>query len=379
MAIVVVFILLMVLSVLFHFMGQWRLPELASNWGMMDTTLMITFVICGVVYIAVILFTALAVYRYRHKEGRRAKFDPENKKLEWWLTGLTSLGIVAMLAPGLVVYADFVNVPKDAAKFEVLAQQWSWMYRFPGKDKILGTSAVKFVSFDNPFGLDPLDKHGQDDVLVNNSEVHLPIDQPIEVLLRSKDVLHNFYVPQFRAKMDIVPGIETSFWFTPTRLGKFEVLCAELCGIGHFNMRGHVVVESNDDFQQWLMDYPTFDQSMHSAAGDELSAMAQQGKQLAQSKGCIACHDFSDRPAAPSWQALFGKTRLLVNGDSIVVDEAYIKESILQPSAKIAKGYAPVMPPYQLSDLEINAIIAFIKEAGRVSGVPAVKPSNSQE
>ena len=249
-------------TVLFHLLSPWWFTPIASNWGLIDTTVIITFWVTGVVFIAVVLFTAWCAYRYRYREGNRAEYEPENTKLEWQLTIFTSIGVVVMLTPGLWAWNDFVNVPEEAAEMEVVARQWDWSYRFPGKDGILGKTDFRLINDDNPFGVDPKDPNGQDDVLIDDPEVHLPLGKPVKVLLRSIDVLHDFYVPQFRAKMDMVPGSITYFWFTPTRTGTFDVLCFELCGVGHHNMRGNVVVEKDSDFQAWLAEQPTFAQSM---------------------------------------------------------------------------------------------------------------------
>ena len=249
-------------TVLFHLLSPWWFTPIASNWGLIDTTVIITFWVTGVVFIAVVLFTAWCAYRYRYREGNRAEYEPENTKLEWQLTIATSIGVIVMLAPGLWAWNDFVNVPEEAAEMEVVARQWDWRYRFPGKDGILGKTDFRLINDDNPFGVDPKDPNGQDDVLIDDPEVHLPLGKPVKVLLRSIDVLHDFYVPQFRAKMDMVPGSITYFWFTPTRTGTFDVLCFELCGVGHHNMRGNVVVEKDSDFQAWLAEQPTFAQSM---------------------------------------------------------------------------------------------------------------------
>ena len=264
MALAIALIILVVGSVLFHFLTPWWLTPVASNWGTIDDTINITFWVTGIVFVAVNLFMAYAIIRYRHRKNRRAHYEPENKKLEWWLTGITAVGVAAMLAPGLFVWAKFVDVPEGAAVFEAVGKQWHWSYRFPGKDRVLGTVAAKYMSDNNPFGMNPDDPNGQDDVLVVSPEVHLPIDQPVKALLRSTDVLHNFAVAQFRVKMDLVPGLVTYVWFTPTRTGKFDLLCEELCGIGHFTMRGRVVVEEEDAFQTWLASYPTFAQTLKS-------------------------------------------------------------------------------------------------------------------
>jgi cytochrome c oxidase subunit 2 len=163
-----------------------------------------------------------------------------------------------MLAPGLVVWHQFVTVPADATEVEVVGQQWLWSYRLPGKDGRLGTSDARNVSSDNPLGLNPNDPSGQDDVVIESDDLHLPVGKPVKVLLRSIDVLHDFYVPEFRAKMDMVPGSVTYFWFTPTRTGTFEVLCAELCGVAHAQMRSKVIVQEEKDYHAWLEKQQTF-------------------------------------------------------------------------------------------------------------------------
>ncbi len=262
MVVAIALVLVAIGSVVFHFMSPWWWTPIASNWGYIDDTIIITFWITGVVFVAVILFMAYCVLRYRHRSGHRSEYRPENNKLEWWLTGLTTVGVVGMLAPGLFVWNQFVSVPENATEFEVVAQQWQWTFRFPGKDGKLGTSNSRFITSDNPFGLNPEDPNGRDDVLVDDSELHLPLDKPVKVLLRSIDVLHDFSVPQFRAKMDMVPGSITYFWLTPTRTGTFDILCFELCGIGHHAMRGQVVVEEEGAFKAWLGTHETFAQSL---------------------------------------------------------------------------------------------------------------------
>jgi cytochrome c oxidase subunit 2 len=260
MIIALVLILLAVGSVAFHLWSPWWWTPIASNWGYIDDTIILTFWITGVVFVAVVLFMAYCVLRYRYKPDRRAEYEPESTKLEWTLTILTSLGVAGMLAPGLFVWNQYVTVPEGADRVEVLGQQWSWGYRYPGKDGVLGTTEPRFVNADNPFGISPDDPNGKDDVMVEADDLHLPLDRPVKMLLRSIDVLHDFYVPQFRAKMDLVPGMVTYFWVTPIRTGTFEVLCAELCGLYHHGMRSYVVVEEEADFQAWLAEQVTFEE-----------------------------------------------------------------------------------------------------------------------
>src|SRR2546429_4514403 len=158
MVMAVALVLLVVGTILFHFLSPWWFTPIASNWKMMDDTVNITFVVTGIVFVAVNLFMACAVFLYRHRQGRRAEYAPENKKLEWWLTILTSIGVAAMLTPGLFVWAKFVTVPKGATVVEVVGQQWTWSYRFPGRDGALGSTDARLITPDNPFGIDPKDR-----------------------------------------------------------------------------------------------------------------------------------------------------------------------------------------------------------------------------
>ena len=265
----IVLILLTVGSVWFHFWSPWWWTPIASNWGYIDDTIILTFWITGAVFVAVVMFMAYCLIRYRNTPDRVAEYDPESTKLEWWLTIVTSLGVAGMLAPGLFVWNQYVTVPEGADRVEVLGQQWSWNYRYPGKDGVFGKSEPQFVNEDNPFGIVPGDPNGLDDVLIEFEDMHLPLDRPVKLLLRSIDVLHDFYVPQFRAKMDLVPGMITYFWMIPTRTGTFEVLCAELCGLAHHQMRSYVVVEEESDFQVWLEEQVTFEEYAARARGDD--------------------------------------------------------------------------------------------------------------
>ncbi len=266
----IILVLVAVGSVVFHLLSPWWWTPIASNWGYIDHTINLTFWITGVVFTAIILFTAYCVFRFRHQEGRRAVYNPENKKLEWWLTIVTAVGVTAMLVPGLFVWNQFVTVPEGATEVEVIGQQWQWSFRLPGEDGRLGTSDTRNVGPDNPLGLNPNDPNAHDDVVIQADDLHLLLGKPVKVLLRSIDVLHSFYVPEFRAKMDLVPGMVSYVWFTPTRTGTFELLCAELCGSAHYAMRSKVVVDEESEYQAWLRKQKTFAQ---------LSARTRQAKE----------------------------------------------------------------------------------------------------
>lgn len=269
MFIAIILVLLVVGSVAFHMLSPWWWTPIASNWGYIDTTLIITFWITGIVFVLVVLFLAYCLFAFRHREGHKAVFDPENKRLEIGLTVITAIGVTALLVPGLFVWKQFVTVPDDATEVEVVAQQWSWNYRLPGEDGQLGSAATEHITDDNPLGINPFDRYGKDDVIIQGGELYLPLGQPVKMLLRSIDVLHNYYVPEFRAKMDMVPGMVTYYWFIPTRTGEFEVLCAEFCGTAHGYMRGDVYVVTPEEYQEWLAEQDTFADYAAAATQDQ--------------------------------------------------------------------------------------------------------------
>jgi cytochrome c oxidase subunit 2 len=192
----------------------------------------------------------------------------------------------------------------------------------------------------------------------------------VNVLLRSHDVLHDFYVPPFRARMNMVPGQISTFWFTPTVAGRYEALCSQLCGVGHPNMRAHVVVEDAASFQAWHNALPTFAAMQENvraaqAAGAGGGSLPERGRALADAKGCVACHsiDGSQR-VGPTWKGLFGKTENMRDGSTAKVDEKFLRDFIRDPQARGIKGFAPVMPKIELSDEELAALVAYIQTLG---------------
>ncbi|CAG2160836.1 cytochrome c oxidase subunit II [Cupriavidus numazuensis] len=399
MAMAIVLVVIVVASVLFHFLSPWWATPLASNWKQMDDTLTITLVITGIFFVVINLFLGYMVWRFRHdaprhgaQRGHRADYHPENRKLEIWLTIGTAIGVMALLAPGLFVYADYVRPPREAMVLEVIGQQWQWAFRFPGKSGQLGTSDPRFVSGTNPLGLNPDDPRGQDNIVISGPEVHLPLNRPVKVLLRSRDVLHDFYVPPFRARMNMVPGMVTSFWFTPTQAGRFEILCAQLCGVGHYNMRGMVVVEEQAAFDAWLAKQPTFAMTLAKAAAPPAvaptaaaggatgmdPALLEKGRALAQSKGCAGCHSIDGNPGVgPTWKGLYGRTETFADGSSAPVNDAFLKEEITNPQARLVKGFGPVMPKIALTDDEVGALAAYIRSQGSGADTGTAPPESA--
>ncbi len=273
-AVSVVLALVIIGSIAFHFWTPWWWTEVASNWGNIDDTIILTFWVTGAVFCAVCLFMSYCVWQFRYSEDRKSEYKPENSTLEWTLTILTTLGVCALLAPGLIVWKKYVTVPDDAADMEVMAQQWYWNYRLPGEDGILGLTDLRNINEDNPFGMNLDDPNGLDDVLIEGDDLHILLNQPVKVNLRSIDVLHDFYIPQFRAKMDMVPGVVTYYWFTPIRTGDFEILCMEYCGTGHYSMRGRVLVDEQKDYEEWLSEQMTFEEMLASIDKTDLIQLA---------------------------------------------------------------------------------------------------------
>jgi cytochrome c oxidase subunit 2 len=354
--------LLVVITVLFHFLSPWWFTPLAADWESIDTTVILTFWVTGVVFVVLNGFLIWVIIRYRHREGLKAHFEPESKKLEWWLTIITSAAVIAMLAPGLWVWARIIEVPEDAAVVEVVGQQWHWSFRFPGEDGVLGQVAVELMNVDNPFGMKPDDPAGQDDVLVANPELHLIINQPYKFVLRSKDVLHNFTVPQFRVKMDLVPGMTPYAWLKPTRAGRFDIMCEELCGIAHFAMRGAVVVEEKDAFNDWLDSYPTFAEILARPAPDATTGQALYAV-------CSACHGAG------------GEGNEMLNAPKLAgLQVWYLRRQILNfkhglrganPDDTFGAQMAP-MAATLVDEAAINNVVAYIASLPNTDSAPTI-------
>ncbi|WP_290652498.1 cytochrome c oxidase subunit II [Aquisalimonas sp.] len=363
MVLAIILTIIVIGSVAFHLLTPWTLTELGSNWQSMDAMLHISFAITGVVFVAVTLFMVLAIVRYRHRPGRKAQYSPDSRRLELWLLGLTTVGIVALLAPGLVYYYDFTRTPDDAMRVEVVGEQWRFAFRYPGESGQLGRTSIEHVTSDNPLGLDPGDPASQDDIVIPaGGDLHLPVDQPVELVMRARDVIHSFFVPEFRAKMDMVPGMVTSFWFTPTRTGTFEALCAQHCGVGHYNMSATVNVMEREAFEDWLGEQQTFGEHLAALGDRDEDDEVSWGRELATSEGCMACHsDDGSRDVGPTWLNLYGREVTLEDDSTVVADEEYIRRSITDPRAQLTKGYPPAMPAYDFDDDELDALVAYIR------------------
>lgn len=234
-------------------MRRWWLPPVASVHGVaVDRLFNVTLVLTGLVYVGVHVLLAWLIWRYPAHGTERAAHWHENRTLELTYTIVPAIALVILISMGAVVFARIHRpAPSDALVVEVRAEQFAWVARYPGPDGAFGRVDPARINLrENPMGLDPADPAGADDIVTR--ELHLVADRPVRVRLRAKDVLHSFFIPQFRVKQDAVPGMTIETWFVPTRAGDYEIACAELCGVGHYVMRGKVRVESQQAFDAWL-------------------------------------------------------------------------------------------------------------------------------
>jgi len=241
--------LVLVVVATFLFTKDW-LPPLKSDRIAIDHALAITLAVTGLVFIITNLMLAWFGYAYQDGPGAKAAYWHDSPRLEMTWT-LVTAGILAIfLFNALSLWAKVTAPPPaDAVLIEVTGQQFAWNVRYPGKDGVLGKTDHLQASQDNPIGLVKDDPASKDDLLLLN-QIYLPKDRPVRVQVRSMDVIHSFFLPNFRVKQDAMPGMTIDIWFTPTELGDFEIACAEHCGLGHYRMRGQVHVVPAADLEK---------------------------------------------------------------------------------------------------------------------------------
>jgi cytochrome c oxidase subunit 2 len=308
-------------------------PELASSFAWKVDAIyifiiLVTMLVSLGVYAAIVSF----VIKYKRRSDDEIPEQIEGNLLLEIAWSVAPLGLVLiMFGWGAVLFFDLNTPPAEAINFSVVGKQWMWKVQHPtGKREI--------------------------------NELHVPTGQPIRLTITSEDVLHSFYIPAFRTKMDAVPGRYTSSWFEPTKPGEYHIFCAEYCGTKHSMMIGRVVVMEPAQYEQWLKTG-----GVTTTNANESPEVA--GARLFQEQRCTTCHQ-TNGIMAPVLQGLFGKEIELQGGQKVLFDEAYIRESILNPTAKITAGYQPVMPTFQgqITEDAIMQLIAYIKSLG---GQPA--------
>jgi len=297
-------------------------PEQASNFaGNVDA--LFSFVLMTTLFFAVLvtLLVIFAAFRYRRKSENEVGDDVHgNNMLEIGWTVIPLILAIVIFAWGAVLYVNYRIAPKDTLDIYVIGKQWMWKLQQPNGRKEI-------------------------------NELHLPVGRDIKLIMGSEDVIHDFYVPAFRVKMDVVPGRYNTMWFRPTKTGRYHFFCSQYCGTNHAVMGGWVTVMDPAEYAAWL--------SGESGDVNPVSA----GEKLFSQLACVTCHLANGTGRAPSLNGVYGAKVLLADGTIVVADEEYIRESILQPKAKIVAGYQPVMPTFQglVTEEQILNLTAYIK------------------
>jgi cytochrome c oxidase subunit 2 len=275
--------------------------------------------------IVVFMLYSIVVFRRKPGETGEGKHFEGNTRLEifWTLVPLATVLYIAYVGAGTL--AETRRIDPQAMVVKVTAGQWFWKFEYP-------------------------------DLGVTSTTLNLPVNQQILLQMQSQDVIHSFWVPEFRVKQDVLPGRTTELRVTPTMMGNYKVRCAELCGTSHALMENPVTVMAGADFKTWAAD-----QQKTATANP-----AERGKKWATENGCVACHSADGtQVVGPTWKGLYGSDVALADGATVKADDAYLKESILNPNAKIVKGFQPNIMPQnfreKLSDDQINDIIEYIK------------------
>jgi cytochrome c oxidase subunit 2 len=233
----------------------WWLPPLASQEGrFIDRQFLLSMAMCLVIVVPAQFGLALVALRYKDKgKDRPATYSHGNNKLEAMWVSLATVFFVGMSLMGQGMWAQIRlrSAPADALNVEVTGQQFAWNMRYPGPDGKFGRTRTDLISDSsgNPLGIDPDDPAGKDDLVIPTLVV--PVDRHLNLSLKAKDVTHNFFVPEMRLKQDTVPGLVVNLHFKPTRIGKYEIACSELCGLGHYKMRSYMEVLSQADYDRW--------------------------------------------------------------------------------------------------------------------------------
>ena len=297
-------------------------PTEASNFaGNVDA--LFSFILMTTLFFAVLvtLLVIFAAFRYRRKSAKEVGDDVHgNNALEIGWTVIPTIIAIFIFAWGAVIYVNYRIAPKDTLDIFVIGKQWMWKLQQPNGRKEI-------------------------------NELHIPVNRNVKLIMGSEDVIHNFYVPAFRVKMDVVPGRYNTMWFRPTVVGKYHFFCSQYCGTNHAIMGGWVTVMDPAEYAAWLA----------GEAGDVNPVSA--GEKLFTQLACVTCHIANGTGRAPSLNGVYSGTVRLADGTTVVADESYIRESILQPKAKIVAGYQPVMPTFQglVTEEQILNLTAYIK------------------
>jgi cytochrome c oxidase subunit 2 len=274
---------------------------------------------------SVLIFAAITIFavKFRKRPGHRAEQIEGSTLLELTWSIIPFGVMMIFFVWGALIYFREHTPPQNAAEVYTVAKQWMWKFEH---------------------------MEGQREI----NELHVPIGRDIKMIMTSQDVIHSFYVPAFRIKQDVLPGRYTTIWFHATKPGTYHLFCAEYCGTQHSGMIGSVVVMEPKDYEAWM-------------SGSGSQPLAVTGQTLFSQLGCVTCHRADTQGRGPNLAGIYGKPVMLQDGRTVTVDENYVRESILEPAAKIVQGFNPVMPTFQgqVSDEQLNALVAYVKTLGQ--------------
>lgn len=300
--------------------------QASEHAAKVDNLYMFIFWLTMAFFVLICYLTVAFAWKYkRKKEGVLTINFQHNLALELAWSIIPLILVIGVFFWGFNDYAAASVAPNDSLEIHVTGKKWSWTFEYPD-----GTRSIR--------------------------SLHVPVNKPIRLILTSEDVLHAFFIPVLRTKTDIIPGRYVDINFTATVPGKHQVFCAEYCGKDHSGMMADLFVDSPAKYAEWL-----------EKGDEELYKMkpADLGKMVWEMKGCNSCHTVDGKKGeGPSFKGLFGRTEKFKDGSTMVVDENYIRESILNPQAKVVAGFEPVMPTFQglLREIEIKGVIAYLKE-----------------
>ena len=302
------------------------LPERATeNAATVDGLFYFIFWICLFFFTLLMAVMVIFAIRFRRKEeGEAVEESPShNTKLEVVWTAIPILLVVVIFFYGFQAYIDQVTPPTNAYEIQVTGQKWKWTFTYP---------------------------NGYMDELL-----HVPADRPVRLVMASEDVIHSMSIPAFRVKQDVVPGRYTKVWFEATKPGEYDIYCAEYCGDQHSSMISTVIVHTGDEFDAWLAEHSD------SLAGGSL---VEGGERMYNLLGCKQCHTLDGAAGVgPTFKDLYGSMRHIRDQDDCECDEDYVRESMLDPMARVSQGFEPVMPTFKgrIKDKEITAVVEFLK------------------
>ncbi len=300
-------------------------PERASA-AALSVDYLFLFLLAVGVFFSVLIFALIFYYAVRYRRRSADEVPPlvhEPFALEVAWIVIPFIITIAIFVWGAKLFSDQFHPPANAEEVFVVGKQWMWKLQH---------------------------QEGNREI----DELHVPVGRPIKLVMTSEDVIHDFFVPAFRVKKDVLPGRYTSIWFQADKPGRYHFFCSQYCGTDHSLMKGWVTVMEPTAYEQWL------------GAGAASESMAVSGQRLFQQLECTSCHQETDTPNGPSLMGVFGRPQMLQGGRSVVADEAYLRDSIVNPRAQILAGYRPLMPTYQgqVNEEQILQLIAYIKSLG---------------